>query len=291
MNTDGKLLKALASAVDLINSRIERFGDHIGGHETRTRVILIDPLLRSIGWYTEDPEMVVHEYGIGSLKVDYALFSQGELFGILEAKALGRKLNDEAWGKFVAEQPQVAVVAFTDGEEWRFFRKSNNWQRETVNVSDHPGGSVLAGFEIYEKIGRRENPHPPPPGGKTLPELRAKIKAREFPEGKRPTRVIFSGLPIELPKGTWKELYVAVANRLVTTGRLQVNMIDVRESGRSVRSLVTDDKESFKSAVDISGGLWLQGNVSRIGAVDNSNFLLEVCDVDPATVRVHFDEA
>ena len=298
MNTDGGQLDRLAETIERLRARIEQHGDHIGGHETRTRVIVIDPLLRSLGWDTEDPEMVIHEHRAGSLKLDYALVDRGEVIGILEAKSLGSKLKDAAWGKYIAELPQVPVVAFTNGDEWRFFRKSNKWQPETVKLSEAPGGAFKVGFDLHQKIGRPVGPlppppppPPPPPNGKVLTKLRDKVKAGEFPKGKKPTRIIFEGVPIELPKGTWKELYVAVAKHLVTTGRLQVNMIDVRESGRSVRSLVTADKESFKGAVDIGGGLWLQGNVSRMGAVDNSNFLLEVCDVDPATVRVHFDES
>ena len=289
MNTDSGQLDRIAETIELLRARIEQHGDHIGGHETRTRVILIDPLLRPLGWDTEDPEMVIHEHRAGSLKLDYALVEQGEVIGILEAKALGSKLHDAAWGKYVAELPGVPVVAFTNGDEWRFFRKSNKWQPETVKVAAARGGAFKVGFDLYRKIGRPVGPPPPP--GKTLPELRAEIKARKFPKGKKPTRVIFDGVPIELPKGTWKELYVAVAKHLVTTGRLQVNGIDVPERGRSVQSLVSARKDRFKGAVDIGGGLWLQGNVARIGAVDNSIFLLEVCGVDPATVRVHFDES
>lgn len=291
MDTDIKFLKSLARTIDSIGSRIERHGTHIGGHETRTRVVLIDPLLRSLGWNTEDPEMVVHEYGIGSLKVDYALFSKGEVFGILEAKAFGRKLKDEAWGKFVAELPQVTVVAFTDGDEWRFFRKSNKWQPETVKVSETPGGAFQVGFEIYEKIGRREvppPPPPPPPNGITLPDLLAQMMAGEFPKGKKPTRVSFDGVLTELPKRTWKQMYATVASHLVTDGVLNRGKTPIKRP-IAKKPLVSRSQDGFNVPVDIGGGLWLEANVNANGAVANSIFLLQECGVDPSTVRVHFD--
>lgn len=292
MNADGERLARLAETIERLRSRMTQHREHIGDHETRTRVILIDPLLRSLGWDTKAPENVVHEHSVGRQRVDYALKNQGVIVAVLEAKALKSKLDDRRLVKYVGQHPNVPVIAFTNGDEWRFFLKSNEYERETVKVSS--GERFETGFELHQRIGWPIVPPPPPPppsNGKVLTKLRDKVKAGEFARGKKPTRVIFEGVPIELPKRTWKELYVAVAKHLVTTGRLQVNMIDVRESGRSVRSLVTADKESFKGAVDIGGGLWLQGNVSRIGAVDNSNFLLEVCDVDPATVRVYFDES
>ena len=284
MNADGERLARLAETIERLRSRMTQHREHIGDHETRTRVILIDPLLRSLGWDTKDPEMVVHEYSVGRQRVDYALVNQGKVFGILEAKALKSKLNDKALVKYVGQYPNVPVIAFTNGDEWRFFRKSNQHERETVKVSS--GERFQTGYEIDRILGRRERR---PSSGLTVRELLAQMLVGEFPKGKKPTRVSFDGVPTELPTRTWKQMYATVASHLVATGRLQVSMIDVTVGGRSVGSRVSTNKEKFDDAVDIGGGLWLQGNVSRKGAVENSIFLLEVCGVDPATVRVHFD--
>ena len=154
MNTDEKYLIQLSETIEQLRCRITEHGKHIGGHETRTRVILIDPLLRSLGWEPEDPALVVHEHPIGDLRVDYALFRRGKVIGILEAKALGSKLSDSDLAKYVEEIPGVPVIAFTNGNEWRFFRKSGKRKsrtRETVKVSS--GASFKTGFLIYQKIG------------------------------------------------------------------------------------------------------------------------------------------
>lgn len=61
MNTDDGILEELEATIERLRSRMTQHEEHVGGHETRTRVILIDPLLRSLGWDPEDPEIVVHE--------------------------------------------------------------------------------------------------------------------------------------------------------------------------------------------------------------------------------------
>ena len=303
---------------------ISEFSEYLEANETGTRQVLIDPLLRVLGWEVADPTQVRLEFGISKLDggkkvADYVLIQDEKPVAVVEAKKLNTKNLEAAIGAALVEAVErgIKYILVTDGDQWRVydvFKEAAIVDKLVVKfsvTSDQLCVSAVNALVIWRHNLANQRgltvpkrllfceddspdpppPPPPPPGGKTLPELRAKIKAREFPEGKRPTRVNFDGVPIELPKGTWKELYVAVAKHLVTTRRLQKNVIGVRESGRYVRSLVAADEESFKGAVDIGGGLWLQGNVSRIGAVDNSNFLLEVCDVDPATVRVHFDES
>ena len=287
MNAKGKYLSQLAETIDQLKSRIDRHGTHISGHETRTRVILIDPLLRSLGWDTEDPEVVVHEYPIGRLKVDYALINDGEVVGILEAKALGRKLQNEVFAKFLDDLPGIPVVAFTDGDEWRFFRKSNNRLPETVKISESPGGSFKVGFDFDEKIGRRVIPRPL--SGTTLPDLLSQIKSGEFPKGQKPTRVSFGRETTVLPKRTWKQMYVTVASHLVATGRVKANTTIKPKGKDGVKPLVSPNEDRFNVPVDIGRGLWLEANVAAKGAVANSIFLLEWCGVDPTTARVHFD--
>ena len=46
--------------------------------EALTRATLIDPLLRELGWDTEDPALVAPEYRLGRGYADYALLSNGQ---------------------------------------------------------------------------------------------------------------------------------------------------------------------------------------------------------------------
>lgn len=287
MNTDQEILDGIAETIERLRTRINQHSDHIGGHETRTRVILIDPLLRSLGWNTEAPEVVVHEYRTGSPIVDYALLRGGEVFGIIEAKAYGSRLNDEAWGKYAEQVPGVPVIAFTNGDEWRFFRQSNDRRRETVKISGSPGGSFKVGFDFWQKIGRGvAPPPPPPPEWKTLRELLDKIVAGELPKGKRPGRVVIDGDLRALSNRTWKQLYVDIAEHLVAIGRIHEGNTPIKKP-KAKNHMINDsgeqpDGKKFVVPVAIGRRLWLEANVSTEGAVDNAIFLLEWCGIDPS---------
>ena len=72
-------------AIRKLRSRVQDYRDYLstGESETRTKYALIDPILRSLGWDTEDPAQVKLEYGMDhkredARRVDYALFQPGD---------------------------------------------------------------------------------------------------------------------------------------------------------------------------------------------------------------------
>ncbi len=65
-------LDALIAVIESLQGRIKRDHATIGLDETRTRTALIDPLLNALGWDTAHPSMVIPEYRIEDMKVDYS---------------------------------------------------------------------------------------------------------------------------------------------------------------------------------------------------------------------------
>ena len=59
--------------------------DYLLGKERRTRQMLIDPLLKVLGWDVLDPGAVYLEHN----KMDYALMSNATPVAVIEAKPLG----------------------------------------------------------------------------------------------------------------------------------------------------------------------------------------------------------
>ena len=276
MNADDGQFDRLAETIERLRTRIALHGEHIGGHETRTRVILIDPLLRSLGWDTEDPEIVVHEHPVGRRKVDYALYLRSEVIGILEAKALGSQLNDSDWGKYVAELPGLPMIAFTNGNEWRFFRRSNNWTRETVKVST--GASFKTGFEFYKRIGR------------DVPDVDDWSSLFEdFPLKSKPTKIRIGNRPSKDVK-TWGDVYVEVGRFLHEASALAAAKIPVKgPSGRTNvvnRSPERARGKPFIIPKEFVGGLWLDAHGGAKGIPRKSIHLLRKCGVDPTTVEL-----
>ena len=124
-------VEELIRLVAALRERVTEQGVALRGNEALTRYALVDPLLRGLGWDTEDPAQVVPEYGIPSSparSADYALFIDSASAGgkapavIVEAKKLGTPLLDaaqQAVNYCTVDGFEYFVV--TDGDDWQLF--------------------------------------------------------------------------------------------------------------------------------------------------------------------------
>ena len=69
-----------------------------GGNEANTKALLIEPLLAALDWDTADLDQVEREYKVlDGTAVDYALKIEGDARLFVEAKAVGKQLDDKAF--------------------------------------------------------------------------------------------------------------------------------------------------------------------------------------------------
>ncbi len=141
----------LAGVLASVRDRIARYrGQGIG--EENTKTVLIEPVLRALGWDVEDLDEVRHEYRrkAGDNPVDYALFLLRTPRLFVEAKALGENLADHKWAnQFIGYAGVAGVewVAVTDGNEWRIYNAhaavpiEEKLFRRVVIASDEPGSA------------------------------------------------------------------------------------------------------------------------------------------------------
>jgi hypothetical protein len=108
-----------------VRQRIVRYrGQNLGEQNTKSN--LIDPVLRALGWDTEDFEEVYREYRPkpADNPVDYALFILRSPRLFIEAKTLGGNLHDRRWANQImgyAAVSGVTWVVLTDGDEYRLY--------------------------------------------------------------------------------------------------------------------------------------------------------------------------
>lgn len=100
---------------------IARYRENFEGNEAQTRVSLIDPMLRALGWDVSNPAEVAQETGRGAGFADYALkdLRSGVPLMIVEAKSLNRRLDDAHYQ--VAEYcyaQNINKAVVTDGDDW-----------------------------------------------------------------------------------------------------------------------------------------------------------------------------
>lgn len=118
-------LDDLQGVIERLQDRIKTHRSYLSGDETRTRQVLIDPLLQELGWDVSDPDMVELEYRVGQQRADYALLSNGRRVALIEAKRLGNALEYD-------EIMQVLNYANRDGIDYIIVTNGDNWEMYEV---------------------------------------------------------------------------------------------------------------------------------------------------------------
>lgn len=112
-----------------LRERVQAYGDELRRSEALTRYSLIDPLLRELGWDTEDPGIVKPEYSVdiyngGIARADYALMGEGKPLMMMESKKLGESLlagNAVDQGIRDCINTATAYFVVTDGQKWEIY--------------------------------------------------------------------------------------------------------------------------------------------------------------------------
>ena len=116
---------SLAQALADVRAKITKAGSK-GLGEQNTKATLINPVLRALGWDTDNVEEVYLEYPTsGNDKpVDYALLDFREPRLFIEAKALGTNLDDaKCQGQIMMYSGLAGMhwIILTDGNEYRLY--------------------------------------------------------------------------------------------------------------------------------------------------------------------------
>ena len=133
-------LDDLVGCIELLNNRMRSYRTDLEENEIRTRMALIDPLLRALGWDVADPAVVKPEHKVGNKLADYALLrSDGKAAATLEAKKLGESLGAH-WMQMLnyANASGIEYVGITDGNHWELydvFRRGTLEERRLLDVS------------------------------------------------------------------------------------------------------------------------------------------------------------
>ena len=108
-----------------IRESAERYGVTLRSNESSTRAVLIDPVLRTLGWDTSNPFMVEVEKKIDKGRVDYALFDVSQdIKVIIEAKKLGSDLRDKETFLSIVQyafSSGISDIFLTDGIFWHHY--------------------------------------------------------------------------------------------------------------------------------------------------------------------------
>jgi len=117
-------MNELFNLVIELRNRIEKYRELLSANEALTRYVLIDPVLRALGWDTENPDIVRPEEKQGGGIPDYVLYHNGEKLIALEAKRLGTKLDEKEaldYGFNYSWKNKIPYFIITDGNIWKVY--------------------------------------------------------------------------------------------------------------------------------------------------------------------------
>jgi len=137
--------------VTLITDVLEQVKENAKKHEAKlrtneaaTRTVLIDPILKALGWDLSNPEMVEMEKTYGDTRLDYGLLdSAGKVKVIVEAKSLGANLGDT---KITAKlftygfTYGIQNIILTDGLIWQHYQNvtPGHTDPDRIDISSDP---------------------------------------------------------------------------------------------------------------------------------------------------------
>ena len=143
-------LEDLLETIETLRGRIQDHGPLLSQNEIRTRYALIDPLLRALGWDTENPSVVVPEQDASGGRADYALLRNGQPEVMVEAKKLGTALQGAVQqGVVYCMEKGTRYFAVTDGQHWAVYdtQKSGPLLERVIAKFDLGGSSAEASLK------------------------------------------------------------------------------------------------------------------------------------------------
>ena len=313
------MLDDLVGVIETLQGRIRDHGDVLRQNEIRTRVALIDPLLRALGWDVADPGLATPEYEISGQRVDYALLgAEGKPAATVEAKKLGENLAAHRMQMLnYSNAAGIAYAGLTDGNQWELyevFKQVSLEQRRLLDlrILDTPAHECALKLLLLwrpnlatGKPVAAAEPIIAPPAATVAPA--PAVTAVDVPSVVNPpVGVGWSQLSnfqyqtgqkapaMRLPDGVekapryWVDVLVEVAEYLVRAGHLTVDRcpISAPAGTRYIvhSSPVHSNGKDFIYSRPLSNGLFCEVNVSGATAVSYAKALLQHFGEDAGAV-------
>ena len=316
------MLDDLVSVIETLKQRIHDHGTSLRANETRTRMAMIDPMLRVLGWDPADPSVVTPEYDVSGRWADYALLgTDGKPAATLEAKKLGESLGTHRMQMLnYSNAAGIAYAGLTDGNHWELyevFAQKPLEERRVLQLSivDTPahqcalqllllwrpnlasGRPILANEPIsvnntaFTEPQETAAPSPAPLAPAALPTSGdGWVPLYEFnpPAGASPPITIRFSDGQQQTVGYWNEVLMLTVGWLVSKGLLSHHNVPVQFNSRTYlvnTTPVHPTGNSFSNYQNIPGtSLVVNTNLNAGQVRSNTRNLLERCGVDPRDV-------
>ena len=289
-------LESLLALVETLRKRIDIHGPTLRQNEALTRYTLIDPLLRELGWDTENPALVMPEYkGVGG-SADYALFNGDKPLMIVEAKKLDTSLRDEkvlTQGLAYCQRQGTRYLSVTDGRRWEIYETHKLASIDEKRIVEFDLKSQSAAEACLKALALWEIRVSNDVTNGRLPSDEWQLLSKLNPQrGSRPPVEIQFPDNSPLSIKSWKSLLVEVVRWLINNNHLTRSHCPILKTPRSKRYTVStetihSDKKQFTSPARV-GSLYIETNTSSRGIAKDCRTVIEHAGQDPAQFKVRF---
>ena len=250
------ILESLLELVETLKARLDEHAHEFRDSEALTRYAMIDPLLRGLGWNTEDPNVVWPEYRVNGKSADYVLFIDRNPVIVIESKKLGQPLgNALAQGRENVKQAcqnakgaRAKYFLLTDGRRYKLYETDKK--------------SACGSFDLRDSLSAegclkaltaplRKKVTDIPPSLATNDERNWEPLA-EITFEKRPVK-------LQLPDGTkieinrWNDLLTKTTCWLVNNGHLDRKSLQIMRRGNPKNKSVVVSSKSQSKGEKVSG--------------------------------------
>lgn len=316
-------LDDLKETIETLRERIQAHRPYLEGNETRTRQVLIDPVLHTLGWDVGDPNSVELEYRIGRDWADYVLMDSGRPIAVIEAKALGKPLDEKETMQALnyANTAGIPYMTLTNGDHWRMlevFKQAPMKDRILMNFQltrDEPYACALQALGLWRPnlaSGEPQEAATPvlieepahtesastisePNSGQETVELSSDddwvpLTSLKVETGQKPPAYIKFPNSNEKQLKYWTDILANAAEHLIETGKISAQNCPVKKERSQRHILHTKPVHSTGKPFEAKraiGEVWVETFWSETKSVYNmACWLLENFGIDPSTVLV-----
>ena len=296
----------LQSVIEKLRKMIEAHRGYLAEYETRTRQVLIDPLLRKLGWDVSNPNIVQLEYRVKQGRPDYALMSRGKPLAVVEAKRLGSDLDDGQIIQALAYAVAAAIpyMIVTDGDKWEMYEVFKQTELEEKLLmklelsqqSAHKNASQALAMRkpnltskkpAFKPPERDGPPKPPKPPGRKWYSFDS---GKKYPQHTKPSRLKI-GNYVDVEVNFWTDVIHEVVVWLVNEERLNDNHCPI-ETGKWAfvnSEAVNRDGTPFKNPRQLPKGFILHRGLTTEEQWSGLRKMLDQLQVDTSAIQVFYE--
>ena len=286
-------MEQLNELIKTLRIKAEEYNSVLVNNETMTRYVLIDPLLRELGWDLTDPNTVVMEESTPSKKrVDYRM---GKTM-IIEAKSSGKTPKRSLMEKYLDSDIQYAVV--TNGIQWNVFVKSKITPEYAFNLNDDPKSFISNAINLHRIIASEgiseseaERTVETEPTSDDYPSGQIPIAMIQNPLRNPPTRLYFpDASSVKLSK--WIDILASTTKWLIDNKHLSELNCPIQYTPKST---IVNFRKEHKNGIPFKSGkrvyqFFINSNLGQTGVKQYTIKLLDTLGFDSSKFRVSFDK-